>query len=95
MRFALAESNHHAPRQKPSQLDLLCLLRSPADLSQHRRGNKRNNAEFQPNLMLRPNPPIVPVGSHKNGTIVNDRPVTNSAHAERRTARCALSGCWN
>jgi len=54
----------------------------PADLGNHRRGNQRNNAMFQAGLVFSPCSPLVSIGGHENGGVIDD-----GAHAERRTVR--------
>ena len=41
------------------------MLWGPADLNDHRRGNQRNYAKFQTDLVFSPRPALVSVGSHK------------------------------
>jgi hypothetical protein len=79
VRFALAKRNDHAPSQEAPELDLLW---GPADLGDNRRRNEWNNAQVQADLVFSPRPPLVSIGSHENGGVIND-----GAHAGRRTVR--------
>src|SRR5262249_57903188 len=54
----------------------------PSTWAHHGRGTQWNTAKFQTGLVFRPRPPLVSVGGHEDGGVVND-----SAHAERRTVR--------
>ena len=53
--------------QEASELGLLW---GPADLNDHRRGNQRNYAKFQTDLVFSPCSALVSVGGHKNGSVV-------------------------
>src|SRR3954466_9049081 len=83
MRLALAKRHDRAPGQEASKLGLLW---RPADLSDYRRRNQRNYAKFQTGLVFSPRPPIVSIGGHQNGSVVD-----NCAHAGRRTVCDAWS----
>ena len=82
VRLALAKRNDHATSQEAPELGLLW---GPADLGDHRRRNKRNNAKFQTGLVFSPCPPLVSIRGHENGGVVN-----NGAHAGRRTVRVRI-----
>ena len=60
----------------------LGLFGRPTDLGDHRRGNKWDNTKFQTGLVFSPCSPLVSIGRHENGGVIED-----GAHAERRTAR--------
>jgi len=79
VRLGLAKGKDRAPSQEALEL---CLLWGPADLGDYRRGNQWNNAEFQTGLVFSPCSPLVSIGGHENGGVVDD-----SAHAECRTVR--------
>ena len=79
MRLALAKWNDGAPSQEAPELGL---LRGPADLGHHGRGNQWNKAKFQTDLVFSPRPSLVSIGGHENGGIVD-----NGAHAGRRAVR--------
>ena len=83
MSLGFAKRNDHAPSQEAPELSLLW---GPADLGDHRRGNQWNNAKFQTGPVFSPCSPLVPIGGHENGGVVDDGP-----HAERRTVRDARS----
>jgi hypothetical protein len=83
VRLSLAERNDHAPSQEAPELGLLW---GPADLGDHWRGNQWNNAKFQKGLVFSPCSPLVSIGGHENGGVIDD-----GAHAERRTVRDARS----
>jgi hypothetical protein len=79
VRFVLAKRNDHAPGQEAPELDLLW---GPADLGDNGRRNQWSNAQFQADLVFSPSPPLVSIGCHENGSIIDD-----GAHAGRRTLR--------
>lgn len=83
MRFGLPQRNDHAPSQETPELSLLW---GPADLGDHWCRNQWNNAQFQTDLVFSPSSPLIFIGGHENGDVVD-----NSTHAGRRTVRDARS----
>ena len=83
MRFGLPKRNDHAPSQEAPELGLLW---GPADLGDHWRRNQWNNAKFQTDLVFSPCSPLVFIGGHENGVVVD-----NGAHAGCRPVRDARS----
>mgnify|MGYP007037765668 CR=1 FL=1 len=76
MCLTLAKRNNRAPTQEAPQLGLLC---GPAHLRDNRSRNQRNQSKFQTGLVFRPRPPVVSIGGHENGGVIDD-----GAHAGRR-----------
>ena len=79
VRLTLAKRNDSASNQEASESGLLW---RPADLGDYRRWNQRNDAKLQTSLVFSPCGPLVSVGRHEDGGVVD-----NGAHAGRRTDR--------